>query len=180
MITIRTATEKDTEALHEIYEPYVLDTPITFEYLVPSLKEFRGRIIDTLTNYPYLVAEDDSGRIIGYAYAHEYKARTAYDWAVEVTVYVSKKAQGMGAGKLLYQALEKELGAQNVVSLTACITGQNEHSIRFHENMGYRYVGVFEKIGYKFETWYDVVWMQKQLTQTDEPAAFIPYSQLKR
>lgn len=179
MLRIRTATEADSEALLAIYAPYVLKTPITFEYLVPSLEEFRQRILDTLQEYPYLVAEDKEQNIVGYAYAHSYKGRSAYDWSVEVTVYVSEAAQGLGAGKLLYQALEESLAAQQVVNLTACITGQNEGSIRFHEKMGYRNVGTFEKIGYKFDRWYDVIWMQKRLEDHSEHRAFIPFSDLR-
>lgn len=178
MLTIRQATEKDIEAILAIYTPYVLKTPITFEYSVPSLEEFKQRVLETLPDYPYLVAEDEEQGIVGYAYAHNYKPRRAYDWTVEVTVYVAETAQGMGAGKLLYQVLEKELAAQQVVNLTACITGQNEGSIRFHEALGYKYVGVFEKVGYKFDTWYDVVWMQKKL-KSKEHREFIPYSELK-
>lgn len=180
MLTIRTATEKDSKALLAIYAPYVLETPITFEYTVPSLEEFTQRIVNTLSSYPYLVAVDEKHTIVGYAYAHSYKARTAYDWSVEVTVYIAERAHGLGAGKLLYRALEKELAAQNVVNLTACITGQNDGSIRFHEKMGYKYVGAFEKIGYKFNRWYDVIWMQKRLENNSEQAAFIPYSELEK
>lgn len=178
MLTIRTATEEDVAAVLAIYTPYVLKTPITFEYEVPSLEEFKQRMVETLREYPYLVAEDENHRIVGYAYAHSYKARKAYDWSVEVTVYVAEEAQGLGAGKCLYQALEEILTTQQVINLTACITGQNEGSIQFHEAMGYKYVGVFEKIGYKFDTWYDVIWMQKRLNDSSEHTDFIPYAKL--
>ena len=86
-VKIRTATENDAEALLEIYEPYVRETAITFEYEVPSAEEFRSRIRNTLLKYPYLVVEQD-GEIIGYAYAGPFHDRPAYDWAVETSIYV--------------------------------------------------------------------------------------------
>ena len=85
---IRTAKLEDAEQLVEIYAPYVTDTAITFEYEVPTVDEFRNRITNTLKKYPYLVAEDEQGRIIGYAYASPFKGRAAYDWAIETSIYV--------------------------------------------------------------------------------------------
>ena len=87
---IRVAREEDAAALLEIYAPYVLETAITFEYDVPSAEEFAGRIRHTLERYPYLVAEDESGELLGYAYASPFHARPAYDWAVETSFYVRK------------------------------------------------------------------------------------------
>lgn len=81
-ITVRVVSVKDAKALLDIYTPYVKDTAITFEYEVPTLKEFEERISNTLTKYPYLVAEKNN-EIVGYAYAGEFKGRAAYDWAVD-------------------------------------------------------------------------------------------------
>lgn len=80
-IIIRTAKEEDAERLLEIYAPYVTDTAITFEYEVPTIDEFQQRINNTLKKYPYLVAEDENGNVMGYAYASAFKGRAAYDWA---------------------------------------------------------------------------------------------------
>ena len=85
-IKIRTVTENDAEQLLEIYAPYVEKTAITFEYEVPSVEEFKSRIKRTLKKYPYFAAESD-GKIVGYAYAGEFKERAAYDWAVETYIY---------------------------------------------------------------------------------------------
>lgn len=85
-IKIRTVTENDAEQLLEIYAPYVEKTAITFEYEVPSVEEFKSRIKGTLKKYPYFAAELD-GKIVGYAYAGEFKERAAYDWAVETSIY---------------------------------------------------------------------------------------------
>ena len=88
-IRIRIATEDDAEALLAVYAPYVIKTAITFEYEVPTLEEFRGRIRHTLQKYPYLVAERD-GTILGYAYVGPFHERAAYDWAVETSIYVEE------------------------------------------------------------------------------------------
>lgn len=178
MIKIRVATPADASALVAIYAPYVKETTITFDYDVPSEEDFAQRIEELTAAYPYLVAEDN-GTILGYAYAHAYKERAAYDWAVEVSVYVDREKRGNGAGKYLYQALEETLKKQNVAILTACITGGNQNSIHFHEKLGYQAVANFPKIGYKFEQWLDVIWLQKFLTEVEgEMLPFIPFSKL--
>lgn len=167
MVEIRLATPADAADLVAIYQPYVLNTNITFEYTVPSVEEFEKRVQETLLEFPYLVALDQE-KIIGYAYAHEYKERAAYDWAVEVSVYVDSEARQKGCGKALYQALESELKKQNILILTACITGGNEGSVAFHEKFGYQQVAAFKKIGFKFNQWHDVLWLQKMLQTAPE------------
>lgn len=106
MMKIRVAKVEDATRLVEIYRPYVEDTAVTFEYEVPTVEVFSQRIAATLAKYPYIVLENEQGRIVGYAYAGTYKGRTAYDWSVEVTVYLDQENHGHGYGKLLYTALE--------------------------------------------------------------------------
>ena len=166
---IRKAKISDAEALLSIYAPYVTDTAVTFEYKVPSVKNFSDRIYNTLQKYPYYVAENN-GQILGYAYAGPFKTRAAYDWAVETTIYIRKDRQKTGVGKKLYEALEKVLHAQNICNLYACI-GYPEvedeyltkNSAQFHAHLGYRMVGEFYHCGYKFNRWYNMVWMEKLL-----------------
>lgn len=178
MIEIRVATPADAMALAAIYTPYVQETTITFDYDVPSEADFVQRIEETIRTYPYYVAEEN-GVILGYAYAHSYKERAAYDWAVEVSVYVDREKRGNGAGKRLYQALEEALAKQNVAILTACITGGNQGSIDFHKRLGYQEVAKFPRIGYKFDQWLDVIWLQKFLTEVEgKRPPFIPFSSL--
>ena len=112
-INIRVATVEDAQQILQIYAPYIEKTAITFEYEVPALEEFRGRIQHTLKKYPYLVAEE-AGEILGYAYTGPFKERAAYDWAVETTIYVKEDKKQRGIGKLLYQALEEISKAQNI------------------------------------------------------------------
>lgn len=183
--TLRMATEKDASALLEIYRPYVEQTAITFEYDVPTVEEFARRIRHTLERYPYLVAEEN-GAVIGYAYVSPFKERAAYDWAVETSIYVKMGLSGKGYGKQLYDALERLLKAQNILNLNACIA-YTEHedahldnnSTHFHEHLGYKLVGSFHQCGYKFGTWYDMIWMEKMLgDHTDAPAPVLPVGEI--
>ena len=113
-LRIRMAEPDDAFTLLGIYEPYVENTCITFEYQVPSQEEFTKRIRETLKKYPYLAAEQN-GEIVGYAYASPFKGRPAYDWAVETTVYLKENAKGKGIGRQLYTALEDILRRQNIM-----------------------------------------------------------------
>lgn len=162
MIEIRNAQVEDAANLVAIYAPYVEKTAITFETQVPAVEDFANRIEKTLKKFPYLVAVEE-GQIVGYAYASTYYARAAYDWTVEMSVYVQKEARGKGIGTLLYNALEKELTARGFKNFLACIALPNLASIALHEKRGYQQVAHFKKVGYKFGTWHDIVWLQKSL-----------------
>ncbi|KPU44282.1 phosphinothricin N-acetyltransferase [Oxobacter pfennigii] len=185
-ILIRMASSKDAKEILDIYAPYIRDTAITFEYDVPTVDEFAQRIKDTLKMYPYIVAIKD-GNIAGYAYASEFKKRAAYDWAVETSIYLKQGYSGKGLGKKLYLALEEILKKQNIINLNACIayaSAEDAHlgntSMKFHEHLGYKLTGHFNKCGYKFGTWYDIIWMEKIIGEHFEnPAPVIPITQLK-
>lgn len=168
-VQLRVATPEDAAALVDIYAPYVRETAITFEYDVPSVAEFAARIAHTLESFPYLVAEND-GEIVGYAYAGAFHPRAAYQWCVEMSVYVKRDVRRMGVGRKLYDAMEAILKLQRLTNVEACIavpSAPDAHltmdSVRFHEKMGYRMVGAFHQCGYKFDTWYDMVWMEKHI-----------------
>ena len=166
---IRTALEDDAGRLLEIYSYYVEKTAISFEYDVPDIEEFRGRIQNTLKRYPYLVLEDD-GKIQGYTYAGVFNDRASYDRSCEVTIYVDKDSKRKGYGRLLYEALEDALKNTEITNLYACIGDPEEEdeyltkdSERFHRRLGYTTVGVFHRCGYKFDRWYNMIWMEKIL-----------------
>ena len=167
-MNIRLARPSDAATLLAIYAPYVENTAITFEYEVPTVEDFATRIEKTLGKYPYLVAEED-GAILGYAYASTYYARAAYDWAVELSVYVSQDARGKGVGSKLYDELEDLLGQVGYIHFLACISLPNEASLALHLKRGYQQVAHFPKIGYKFERWHDIIWLQKSLDKVAEP-----------
>ncbi|MBM6993938.1 MAG: N-acetyltransferase [Prevotella sp.] len=184
--TIRLACCDDARQLLDIYRPYVLETAITFEYEVPSIEEFWHRIETTLARYPYLVAETSDGVIIGYAYASAFKSRAAYDWAVELSVYISAEYHHSGIGHTLYQALEDILKQQHVTNLNACITYSDREdtyhdntSTVFHEKSGFIHVAHFHQCGYKFDRWWDMIWMEKMIAPHDTPhPPFIPFQEL--
>ena len=166
-ICVRAATPQDAEQLLEIYTPFVISedcsvSNVSFELTAPSLAEFRQRIVDISSKYPYLVGEKD-GQILGYVYCHPYRERLAYQWSVEVTIYLAPAGQGKGLGRLLYETMEKLLCLQGVTMAYSCITVGNEHSIKMHEAVGYRLIGTFTNSGYKNGQWLDTVWLEKQL-----------------
>ena len=165
---IRLAKPSDARSLLDIYAPYVENTAITFEYEVPTIEDFAIRIEKTLEKYPYLVAEED-GVVLGYAYASTYYSRAAYDQAVELSVYVSQDARGKGVGSKLYDALEDLLDQMGYVHFLACISLPNEASLALHRKRGYQQVAHFPKIGYKFNRWHDIVWLQKSLDKEARP-----------
>ncbi len=171
---IRMVTEADAEKLLAIYAPYVKETPITFEYEVPSLEEFRERIRRILEKYPYIAAVE-GGEIVGYAYASPFKGRAAYDWSVETSVYVKMGRHGEGIGRRLYAVLEEMLKMQHILNANACIAWPHPESERFHETCGYRMAAHFTKCGYKMGKWYDMVWMEKMLGEhSPEPEQVVP------
>ena len=184
-IEIRYAKLEDAARLVEIYCYYVEKTAITFEYEVPTVEEFQQRMIHVMEKYPYLVAKVDD-QIVGYAYAGAFHARPAYDWAVETSIYVSELQKGEGIGKALYKALEEQLSRQHILNLNACIAypeTEDEHlnkdSVRFHTHLGYRMVGEFYQCGYKFDRWYNMVWMEKHIgAHPSNPAKVIWFSKL--
>lgn len=158
---------RDAAELLAVYAPYVRDTFITFEYEVPSVEEFAGRIAGTLERFPYIVARDaETGRALGYAYVSTFHARPAYDWTVETSIYVDREARGRHVGKQLHDALERACLAQGIRSLEACISYPDQGgSIGFHEREGYRMVGRFEACGFKLGAWRDMVWMEKHIAE---------------
>ncbi len=170
--TIRKASVIDAPAILAIYRPYVQNTAITFEYTVPTILEFEDRIRNVLKRYPYIVAER-TGTIVGYAYAGPFHERAAYDWAVETSIYVDENLRHTGLGKRLYNALEDILRIQGILNVNACIAYPdrddiedrhlNTNSAEFHEHLGYRLVGEFHKCGYKFDRWYNMIWMEKSI-----------------
>ena len=185
-IIIRDATVNDIESLLSVYAPYVENTAVSFEYDVPAIDEFRSRFEKITKKYPYFLAEDSNGKVLGYTYYSEFKDREAYRYSVETTIYLAKEACGRGIGRKLYEVLEKAAKAQNITNMNACIATcrtEDEYltnrSYYFHEKMGYKLVGTFNNSGYKFDKWYDMVWMEKSVGEYFVPAkSFIPYKEL--
>ena len=166
-VCVRAAAPEDAEQLLEIYTPFVISedsslSNVSFELAAPDVEEFRQRIQNISKQFPYLVGEVN-GQILGYVYCHPYRERLAYQWAVEVTIYLAPAGQGKGLGRLLYETMEKLLCLQGVTMAYSCITVGNDHSIKMHEALGYRLIGTFTNSGYKNGQWLDTVWLEKQL-----------------
>lgn len=180
---IERVTIEDAEELLSIYAPYVRNTAISFEYKVPSLPEFQDRIRNIASALPYIKAVED-GEILGYAYASKFKSRKAYDWSVETTIYVRQDARRTGVGKMLYGVLEDSLKRMGILNMNACIAvpkEDDEHltndSYDFHKKMGFRLVGTFHNSGYKFHTWYDMIWMEKLIGEHQKQPKNVRYGE---
>ncbi len=158
----RFAGVDDAAELLAIYRPYVEKTAITFEYDVPTEAEFATRIKEISAIFPYIVAVEN-GKILGYAYASRYRERKAYDWVVELSIYLDENARHHHIGTELYQKLLIALSKLNYQRAYACITYPNPASIAFHEKLGFHWIGVFEKSGYKFDEWYGISWLDLPL-----------------
>lgn len=178
-ITIRAAEPQDVEKLLEIYAYYVEKTAVSFEYDVPSVEEFAERIRNTLKKYPYFAAEAD-GEIVGYAYAGDFHKRAAYQWGAETSIYIKENMRGMGIGAALYEKLEGALKAMGILNMYACIGSPQEEdeylthaSERFHKRMGFVKTAEFHLCGYKFNRWYNVVWMEKIIGAHKENPALV-------
>jgi phosphinothricin acetyltransferase len=157
--TIRLATQGDVPRIHQIYTPIVANTVISFEYEPPSLEELGQRVEDYLRQYPWLVLEW-AGVVAGYAYASAHRSRRAYQWSVDVSAYVDADYRQRGIGKALYRSLLAILRAQGYYNAYAGIALPNPASVRLHESVGFRALGVYEKVGYKLGAWHDVGWWQ--------------------
>lgn len=184
-INIRIADASDSKPIADIYKPYVENTAVSFEYSPPDKDELKRRITNTLSSYPYLVAEY-KGQVVGYAYASPFLPRAAYCHSVELSIYINDEYRGLGIGRCLYAAMEDLLRLQNVFNLNACIAYTDEEdetltnaSAAFHGKMGYSKVGRFNAVGYKFERFYDIIWMQKLIEAPIPPLApFVPFKDI--
>lgn len=166
---IRQATVEDAPRLLEIYTPYVINTPITFEYDVPSVEEFAGRIAHYTEVFPWLVCEVD-GEIAGYAYASRYRESAAYQWCCEYSVYLDPRFHRRGIGRALYTALTSLLILQGYTMAYAGVTIPNAASITLHESIGFKSNGVFHHAGYKLGCWHDVEFLEMPLAAfSDRP-----------
>lgn len=180
MKQIRLAKEKDAAGILDIYSPYILKTSLTFETEVPELIAFEERINSYLKNWPWLVCDVD-GKIAGYAYGTRYRERTAYQWCVEVSVYIHDDFKRAGVAKALYTTLIEILKRQGFRNAYAVINLPNDHSVSFHESCGFAYFASFERVGYKLGKWKNVGWWQLQLNHfTDEPISPVKFSDLEK
>ncbi|HZD95370.1 MAG TPA: GNAT family N-acetyltransferase, partial [Candidatus Sulfotelmatobacter sp.] len=163
-VSIRPASRADLPRLTEIYNHYVVHTPVTFD-LEPYTVERRAAWFEQFTpqgRYRLLVAEEN-GMVIGYAGATRFRVKPAYDTTVETTIYSSQESVGKGVGRMLYAALFDALSGENVHRIVAGYTLPNAGSAKLHEYFGFKAVGVFSEVGYKFGQYWDVQWTERPL-----------------
>ena len=165
-MNIRFVNENDAKQLLKIYSQYI-NTPITFEYTLPTEEEFTQRIKDITSIYPYIVVEDDK-KIIGYAYAHKMWEREAYKWNSELSIYIDKNYTSQGLGKKLYTTLIELLKLQGVKTLYGVVTLPNEKSEKLHKSLGFEKIAIHENAGYKCNKWHDIIWFRKVIGEHKE------------
>lgn len=179
-MTIRIASTTDARQMLRIYIPFIRNNAVSFETEVPFVEEFERRINDYMQLYPWIVCEQGN-KIIGYAYASQYRDRKAYRWSCECSVYVDEKFRRRGIAEKLYKALFEILKRQGVVNVYAVITHPNPASMRFHEKMGFRKFAIYKNAGYKLGKWHDVHWYCRRIvTAAKNPKETIAFSELDK
>lgn len=169
--TVRDAVEADLAAVTALYGREVLNSAATFELDPPSLAEMTARFGAVRgKGLPWLVAEID-GVFAGYAYASPFRPRPAYRYGVEGSIYVEETARGHGVGRLLLTTLIERVRAMGLRHVIGAISGSatSEASIRLHRSLGFREVGTYRQVGWKFDRWLDVTLMQRDLDPTGAP-----------
>jgi len=171
-LIIRMAEETDAEEILAIYAFYITKTPITFECEIPSIIDFKKRIREISSGYPFLVCLID-GKIVGYAYAHKQMERAAYQWNAELSAYLDENFVSLGIGKALCNALLEILKLQNIQNVYGGVTSPNIKSENLHRSLGFELLGVYHNTGYKCNKWHDVMWFEKHIGNHElEPLAF--------
>jgi L-amino acid N-acyltransferase YncA len=160
--------QRDGAACAAIYAPYVNASAISFEEDAPDAARMTERIATATRTHPWLVL-DEGGRVIGFAYASQHRARAGYRWAAEVGIYVDQWHRRQGAGRRLYEALLELMRRQNLRVACAGIVLPNDASVGLNEAFGFERVGIYRDIGYKAGAWRDVLWMQLALAPGSGP-----------
>ncbi len=168
---IRSAQPADVPAMLSIYDEFVRNTAVSFEYETPTPQEFSERLRAHIAVYPWLVYEEN-GAVLGYAYAGRAFERAAYAWNAEISCYLAPQARGRGVGRRLYAQIEEILSDMGVRKVFAVVTSANAPSVAFHRALGYRDAARFKDVGFKHGAWYDVLWLEKQLCPPGIPEAF--------
>jgi L-amino acid N-acyltransferase YncA len=170
MITLRAATPDDAAAILAIYSPYVVTNAVSFETSPPSAKEMRARIKDTVETFPWIAAVDEeSGTVLGYAYAKAVRPGPAYRFACETACYVAGELEGQGIRRSLYQSLLATLTEQNYTQAISTLTMPNDKAIVLHEAIGFKRAGVYREVAFKNGQWIDVGLWQRSLSEPNTP-----------
>jgi L-amino acid N-acyltransferase YncA len=159
---IREVTLLDANTVCEIYNEYLAKTIITFEEIPVTVEEMMTRIVTITKNYPWLVYEEE-GKVVGYIYANKWKERSAYRYSVELGIYIDSKYIGKGIGSKLMKEVLNLLKAKSIHSVIYGVSLPNEASIALCEKFGFKKIGQFEEVGFKFDKWIDVGYWELKL-----------------
>ncbi len=171
-LAVRPGSEADLTRINEIYNHYVVNTPVTFDIepiTMPQRRRWFERYAESGTHR--LLVVEAGGVVVGYADSHQYHARQAYDTTVEVTAYCAPEATGRGIGTRLYTALFEAIQGEDVRTALAGMTLPNAASAALHERFGFSLYGVQHDVGRKFGRYWDVAWYEKRLSAVYPPAA---------
>jgi L-amino acid N-acyltransferase YncA len=163
--SIRRATTADADAIAAIYEPFVRDTVASFEIEPPTATDVQRRIAAT----PAWLVYENSGSVLGYAYAVQLRPRAAYAWSAELSIYVETESWGRGVGRALLTEMCRLLVAAGFVNAFAGITLPNSRSVTLFELSGFLPCGLQQQVGFKLGAWHDVGWWQRQLRAATIP-----------
>jgi phosphinothricin acetyltransferase len=168
----RLAEEVDADGVLAVYAPFCEHTPVSFVLQAPSVEEMRRRIRAVSEQFPWLVCDWD-GLVAGFAYASPHRERAAYQWSVDVAIYLGEGHRRRGLGRALYTSLFEVLVLQGYYKAYAGTTLPNPGSVGLHQAMGFAPVGVYRGVGHKLGAWHDVAWWQRDL-QPPAPAPAPP------
>lgn len=164
-VTIRPSREADLERLTEIYNYYIINTPITFDlepFSVDQRREWHRE--HTSSGLHQLLVAEESRAVVGYVTSSRFRPKDAYLTSVETSIYVAPEAKGKGIGTQLYAALFAALAQEDVHRAYAGITLPNPASIAIHKKFGFQSIGVYHEVGRKFEKYWDVEWFEKPIS----------------
>jgi phosphinothricin acetyltransferase len=164
-VIFRPACETDAPAMLEIYRHHVEGSIVSFETEVPSVDEYTARVRKYLAGWAGVIAQAENGQLLGYAYGSSHRERAAYRWSVETTVYVAQGAQPGGIGRGLYAELIPMLVAAGYCNAYAGVALPNPASVGLHQAVGFKPIGMFPRVGYKFGQWHDVAWFHLALRE---------------
>ena len=178
---IRMASEKDAQAVHDIYGAYVPLDYVTFTVENPDVESYRQKIIHTLEKYPFLIAEDSDGKILGYTCGSPLRPHDAYQWNVEWTIMVAPDApKRAGIATALYNEFSRILAEQGYRYIYGVLVDSNEASIALHKRLGFKEVGHFENAGFKLGAWRGIFWYVKEIgNMEEEPHKPFPLSEIE-
>ena len=175
----RYAQQKDSNGILNVYGQYI-DTPITFEYTLPTEEEFLKRMGEIIEQYPFLVCEQE-GQILGYAYASKHMQRQAYAWNAVLSIYLCQNITSQGIGKSLYKALIEILQKQGIKTVYASVTLPNPKSENLHKSLGFHPFARYHYTGYKCNRWLDLMWFEKNIAPyCQNPAPFQPITKIPK